>query len=192
MICTKKELREYLKADAIANNRDSIHRKPIIIGSEEIWSIIVTMRKLEYLSNVSGIKKYCLRPLFYHYYLKFKRKQVKLGFCIPYGFAGPGFSIAHIGCLTINHGVKVGKNCRIHEGVCIGATGGNSDAATIGDNVFIGSGAKIIGKVTIADDVAIGAGAVVVKDILEPGTTWGGIPLINLAITTRTQCFQKG
>ena len=67
-------------------------------------------------------------------------------------------------------------NCRIHEGVTIGSTSGSKQAAIIGNNVFIGSGAKIIGAITIADDVAIGANAVVVKDILEPGTTWAGNP----------------
>ena len=69
-----------------------------------------------------------------------------------------------------------GQNCRIHEGVCIGATSGGAQAAVIGDNVFIGSGAKIIGPVTIASDVAIGAGAVVVRSITEPGSTWAGVP----------------
>ena len=53
--------------------------------------------------------------------------------------------------------------------------GGNA-AATIGDNVFIGTGAKIIGDITIANDVAIGAGAVVTKDILEAGITVAGVP----------------
>ena len=46
----------------------------------------------------------------------------------------------------------------------------------IGDRVFIGTGARILGKVQIANDVVIGANAVVTRDILEPGTTWVGIP----------------
>ena len=73
-------------------------------------------------------------------------------------------------------GAKIGKNCRLQEGVTIGATDGSHDAATIGDNCYFGSGAKVIGAVIIADDVAIGAGAVVTKDITEAGTTWGGVP----------------
>jgi serine O-acetyltransferase len=59
--------------------------------------------------------------------------------------------------------------------VNIGSTNG-SKAPKLGNNVFIGTGAKIIGDITIADNVAIGANAVVVKSITEPGTTWGGIP----------------
>jgi serine O-acetyltransferase len=71
---------------------------------------------------------------------------------------------------------RIGANCRIHEGVTIGATNGSDGAAKIGDNVFIGSGAKIIGEIKIADNIAIAANAVVVKDILESGITVGGVP----------------
>ena len=70
----------------------------------------------------------------------------------------------------------IGKNCRIQDGVTIGATNGSTCAPQIGNNVFIGSGAKIIGDIRIADDVAIGAQALVVKSILESGITVGGIP----------------
>ena len=76
----------------------------------------------------------------------------------------------------VNRNAKVGKNCRIHEGVTIGATNGQSEAPILGDNVFIASGAKIIGNIKIANNVAIGANAVVVKDILEEGITVGGVP----------------
>lgn len=44
----------------------------------------------------------------------------------------------------------------------------------IGDNVFLASGAKIIGDIHIADDVAVGANAVVVKSVEESGITVGG------------------
>lgn len=108
--------------------------------------------------------------------LKYKRLSLKLGFSIPLGVFAEGLSIAHYGTIVVNSAAKVGKNCRIQEGVNIGATNGSTKAPIIGNNVFIGTGAKIIGNITIADDVAIGANAVVVKSITEPGTTWGGVP----------------
>jgi len=46
----------------------------------------------------------------------------------------------------------------------------------IGNNVFIGAGAVILGNIIIADDVAIGANSVVTKSINEPSTTWAGAP----------------
>ena len=95
---------------------------------------------------------------------------------IPLNVVGPGLSIAHIGPIQINARSKVGENCRIQTCVTLGATNGQSAAPQLGNNVFLGDGCKIIGGVTIADDVQIGANAVVVKSILEPGTTWGGVP----------------
>lgn len=108
--------------------------------------------------------------------LRYHKLSIKLGINIPPNVFGPGLSIAHYGTIVVNSNSRVGKNCRIQEGVNIGATNGKASAPQIGNNVFIGSGAKIIGKVTIADDVAIGAGCVVVKSITEKGITVAGVP----------------
>ena len=100
---------------------------------------------------------------------------MRLGFSIPLNCFGPGLSIAHYGTITIGN-AKVGRNCRIQEGVNIGSTGGGKKAATIGNNVFIGTGAKIIGDISIADNCVIGANSVVVKSITESGITVAGVP----------------
>lgn len=88
-------------------------------------------------------------------------------------YAG-GLSIAHLGPIVINADSKIGENCRIHVGVNIGANGGGSPI--IGDNVYIGPGAKIFGEITIADHCRIGANAVVNKSFTEPGVTIVGVP----------------
>jgi len=54
--------------------------------------------------------------------------------------------------------------------------GNNYKAPQLGNNVFIGPGAKILGKVKIADGIAIGANAVVTKSFLEPNITIAGVP----------------
>ena len=108
---------------------------------------------------------------------RFHRLSIKLGFSIPINVFGPGLAIVHYGTIVVANGAKIGANCRIHEGVTIGATNGSSKAAIIGDNVFIGSGAKIIGEVRISSNVAIAANAVVVRDVIcENGCTVGGVP----------------
>ena len=89
---------------------------------------------------------------------------------------GEGLAIAQIGTIVVNGYTQVGKNCRIQTGVTLGATNGTNDSPIIGDNVFLGDGAKVIGGISIADDVCIGANAVVVKSINEAGTTWAGVP----------------
>ncbi len=70
--------------------------------------------------------------------------------------------------IIVSHNAKIGKNCTIFHQVTIGE--GNNGAPTIGDNVLIGAGAKVIGGIRIGNDVKIGAGCVVYKDIPDGAT----------------------
>lgn len=182
MISSKQDLKYYLLCDKIALYKKT-HDKPRF-RHDLVWKYQILLRKCEYLQN-------CKRGLFWKliskiYKLRFVNLGYKLGFSISFNVFEEGLSIAHYGCIVVNNNAKIGKNCRIHEGVTIGITGDryipgtpeNDEqiAAIIGDNVFIGTGAKIIGAVKIADGVVIGANSVVTKDILEPNITVGGIP----------------
>lgn len=111
----------------------------------------------------------------YYYRYRWHTLGVKLGFSVPPNVCGKGLAIVHYGLLTINGNAKIGNYCRIQEGVNIGAVK-NGLSPEIGDNVFIGSGAKVMGDIHIASNTIIGAGAVVVKDINEEYTTWAGVP----------------
>jgi serine O-acetyltransferase len=86
---------------------------------------------------------------------------------------GPGLVVLHSIGTVINSSVKAGRNLVLEHGVTIGAEKGQSPI--LGDNVFVGAGAKIIGAVRIGSDVKIGANAVVTKD-LPDGATAVGIP----------------
>lgn len=86
---------------------------------------------------------------------------------------GPGLVILHSLGIVINTHVRAGKNLVLEHGVTIGAEKGRSPL--LGDNVFVGAGAKIIGPVRIGSDVKIGANAVVTTD-LPDGATAVGIP----------------
>jgi len=80
---------------------------------------------------------------------------------------GPGFFVGYFGEIVVHSRAVIGKNCNISQGVTIGETyrGERMGCPTIGDNVYIGPGAKIIGKVRVGDNVAIGANCVVTKDL---------------------------
>ena len=107
-----------------------------------------------------------------------KRKMIKFGIEIhPNTKIGYGFYIGHWGGIVINEKTIIGNNCNISQGVTIGQInrGEKQGTPTIKDEVYIGPGAKIIGKIIIGHNSAIGANAVVVKDVL-PNTTVGGIP----------------
>lgn len=172
MIDSKETLKRYLEQDKLALGRcgDS---KPRLFG-DEIWKFEILLRKVEYYINCkSGVFATIVRK---YYKFRFHNLSVKLGFSIPPNVFAEGLAIPHYGTIVVHANAKIGRNCRLQEGVNIGATSGSHEAAVIGDNCFFGSGAKIIGAVKIADDVAVGAGAVVTKDIAESGTTWAGIP----------------
>ena len=86
---------------------------------------------------------------------------------------GPGLVILHSFGIVINGQVRAGRNLVLEHGVTIGAE--KNLSPVLGDNVFIGAGAKIIGAVRVGSDVKIGANAVVTKD-LPDGATAVGIP----------------
>jgi serine O-acetyltransferase len=86
---------------------------------------------------------------------------------------GPGLVILHTFGIVINSSVRAGRNLTLEHGVTIGAE--KSLCPVLGDNVFIGAGAKVIGPVRIGNDVKIGANAVVTRD-LPDGATAVGIP----------------
>jgi serine O-acetyltransferase len=90
---------------------------------------------------------------------------------------GPGLNLPHLGTIVIGSGSVVGQNCTIAHGVTIGHAGGRSrtgaDYPVIGDRVYIGPGAIVIGPITIGNDALIGAGAVVVKSVPPRGVVAG-------------------
>lgn len=86
---------------------------------------------------------------------------------------GPGFVLIHSQGVVINGAVRGGSHVYIEHQVTIGAEKGVSPV--IGDHVFIGAGAKIVGPVTVGDGARVGANAVVVKDV-PAGVTVGGVP----------------
>jgi serine O-acetyltransferase len=83
----------------------------------------------------------------------------------PISEIGPGFYIGHYGCIFVRG--EIGKNCSVSQGVTLGAKGaGKSNGwPTLGDNVYIGAGAKILGVIHVGDNVVVGANAVVTKSV---------------------------
>lgn len=171
MINSKKEYLYFLEQDKKKLNRKG--KKPKI--NDKIWKYEILLRKCEYYHNCrrGPINKFVFN------YLKYKKNKlgVLCNFSIPLNVCDSGLSIAHIGSIIINSGAKIGKNCRIHVGVNIGTEAGKSNSApTIGDNVYIGPGAKIFGKIEIGNNIAIGANAVVNKSFKKDNITIAGVP----------------
>ena len=97
-------------------------------------------------------------------YLPYK---LKLGKNFILGYGGLG--------VIIHERTIIGNDVHIDQNVTVGGTSKKHDVPKLGNSVYVGAGAKIIGPITIGDNVVIGANAVVVNDI-PSGSLVVGIP----------------
>lgn len=105
-----------------------------------------------------------------------KHYKYKFGISIPYETEiGSGFYIGHFGGIVVSGKSIIGKNFNISHGVTLGMAnrGPNKGYPSIGDNVYIGPGAKIVGAIMIGNNVAIGANCVVTKNIPDNAVVIG-------------------
>ena len=95
----------------------------------------------------------------------------------PGATIGKGFFIDHGMGVVIGETAEIGENCTLYHGVTLGGTSWAKEKRhpTLGNNVIIGSGAKILGPFTVGDDSKIGSNSVVVKEV-PPTATVVGIP----------------
>ncbi len=168
-IKTREDYRRFVESDCrslgLKNQRTWTLRNEILVFQ-------IRLRRLEYVMNCN---KNPLRVLYRRFL--FRRASIRLGFSISPNTFGPGLAIAHRGTIVVNGGARIGANCRIHVGVNIGTEAGKSDAAPkIGDNCYIGPGAKIFGPIQIGDGSVIGANAVVNKSFSDGNQTLAGVP----------------
>jgi serine O-acetyltransferase len=164
---TSREHRFFLAADLASNNLGRWHwydryRHPIIQFQR-------LLRHVEYLDGRHGI----FRVIRLIQLWRLKQLGMKLGFSVPRHVFGPGLSLAHYGSIVVNGTARVGCNARVHSCVNIGE--GHGAAPSIGDNVYLGPGAKLFGAITIGDGAVIGANAVVNRDV-PPRVVVGGVP----------------
>ena len=116
-------------------------------------------------------RRYRLAPL----EMLFNKLNAVVGQCIIGRGAefGPAFVLIHAQGVVINGAVRGGEHVYIEHQVTIGAE--RNASPLLGNRVFIGAGAKVIGPVTLGDDSKVGANAVVTRDV-PAGATVVGIP----------------
>lgn len=115
-----------------------------------------------------GLRPRLVRQLLYPLYLFLQKLvEVAAGIELPCEVRiGRHFVIDHFGGIVISGYASFGDNCRIRTGCVVGlARIDDPCAPTIGNNVDIGAGAKLLGRITIGDNVLVGANAVVVCDV---------------------------
>lgn len=134
--------------------------------------------------GVRAIINYRIAHKLYNHKLYFladwisKRTRRKTGIEIhPAAQIGHGVFIDHGMGVVIGETAIVGDNCTIYQGVTLGGTGKDKGKRhpTIGNNVTIGSGAKVLGPFSVGDNSKIAANAVVLNEI-PPNSTCVGVP----------------
>ena len=171
MIENFEELKHYLYLDRYVYGRKSNVPK---LKRDFVWKFQLSLRMAEYHMQQKGIYHRIMQRFWGHFHYKY---GMMLGFEIPCNVFGPGLKINHQGLIIINPCARIGAFCDIHQGVNIGMNGkSDKDSPTIGDNVWIGPGAKIFGPITIGDRCQIGANAVVNKSFPDEGKTIAGVP----------------
>jgi serine O-acetyltransferase len=172
---------DYRRYDAMFQHRDSVSR---IVCATLQYGFLAT------LVYRFGRWTRRIRPRLLSY--PFKLIYVLLQFLIDVLFGinlstnadiGPGLHIAHFGGIFL-HG-DMGSNCSVAQGVTVGykGAGKSTKSPVIGDNVYIGSGASVIGAIQIGNDVVIGANTTVVKDVASGSRVVGAEPRVLPPIT---------
>ena len=142
-----------------------------IFTSPSLWGV-VNYRISSFFWNTK-----LLHPLYYLYFPVWRIVSLLLGIEI-YGKTQiqEKLQICHYGGIFINPRCKIGRNCVIYNNVSIGnAKFGDIKCPTIGDNVRIGVGAKVLGDIVIGNNVDIGANALVIHSI-PANSVVGGNP----------------
>lgn len=137
------------------------------------------------------VRCYLLVPGFrYTFWLRLYRKfppaalllilhyRVKFGIDIPPRTQiGAGLFIGHFGGIVVSEHAVIGRDCNLSHDVTIGQTnrGEHAGHPTIGDGVYIGPGAKVIGNIRVGNNVAIGANSVVTRDVPDNAVV-AGVP----------------
>lgn len=106
------------------------------------------------------------------------RQSLKTGIQInPGAQVGPGLYMPHFGGIVVNPKAVIGANCYLSHNILIGKVhaGKRKGIPEIGDNVFIGTGASIIGNINVGDNAAIGVNSVVIDDV-PAGVLVAGAP----------------
>ncbi|MBI1792668.1 MAG: serine acetyltransferase [Chloroflexi bacterium] len=102
--------------------------------------------------------------------------EIITGITIPYtATIGNGLYIGHFGTIILHPHTRMGDNCNLSQGVTIGISGRGErrGVPTIGNRVYIGANAVIVGKIHVGDDVVIGANSLVNRDVPSCCTVLG-------------------
>ncbi|WP_316746880.1 serine acetyltransferase [Pedobacter gandavensis] len=171
-----------MKPDAILTTLSKdLHRYG---GKSGFWGFVAGLkipgfRYTYFLRKAGSTSNRSVSGIFYRFMLR--RYTYKYGIQIPIStIIGDGFYIGHFGNIVINKNAVIGRNCNIAQGVTIGQVnrGKLMGCPVIGDNVWIGANAVIVGAIRIGNEVLIAPNSFVNFDV----------PTNSLVISSKCEC----
>ena len=135
-------------------------------------------------SGYKAVRSHRRANWFFRHNMKFiarfisQRSRHKTGIEIhPGATIGKGLFIDHGMGVVIGETTEIGENCTLYQGVTLGGTGKDTGKRhpTLGNNVLVGCGARVLGPFKVGDNARIAAGAVVLNEI-PPDSTEVGLP----------------
>lgn len=185
MIKSKQDYKRYLEADRVSM---AVGRGLKDALFNDRWCYVKRLRRAEYSANTGQ-----WLPIRLFHEIQLRRLGRLLGYSIPLNVFGPGLAIPHRGDIVVNSYARIGSNCRIHVGTNIGTQIGSLDEVpVIGNNCYIGPGAKLYGNIVIGDNVIIGANAVVNRSFPDGNCTIAGVPARVISTRSTAGLFARG
>ena len=170
IIKTKKELRFCLMADNMMN-RGSFK----IIWKQRLKNLLrpdISMKYLRCMRKLSYYK-YKKNPLWIYYHCKYLRLGLRLGYTIGHDSCGYGLVLPHYGTIVIGMKNTIGNYAMIHVGTLF-----TTDERTVGDNLYLATGAKVTTGMNLGNNVTIAANSVVTKSFVDDNILLAGMPAV--------------
>lgn len=166
------ELIDQIREDWVVNYRDWTRPgfQPLGVYRFGVWRMQIKPRFLR-------------APFSIVYRALYRGMRNVYGIELPYtATIGRRLRIEHQGVIVVQGQAVIGDDCTIHQGVTLGWRGadGTLGVPTLGDGVYVGANATVLGDVVVGSGAKVGAGAVVVRNV-PAGATVGGVPARVLA-----------
>lgn len=110
--------------------------------------------------------------------------EITTGISIPASVqVGHSFYIGHFGGIIMNARAVIGDNCNVSQGVTIGVSGQGKDRGVpiVGNNVYIGANAVLVGNIVVEDNVLIGANSLINKNVSQNAVMLG-VPAVAISV----------
>lgn len=171
----KTRFQIHFEADMIMMGVQSRNALAVLLFGDGIAKFLVTLRVYEmFIVTYQTASSMRLLARFGRSLvgILFRSRSLQLGFSIPPNVFGPGLRIPHYGTIVVNHRARVGACCVLHTGTCI--AGG--ETKTIGNSLYLSTGAVVAGNVILGDNITVGANSFVNRSFPEGNALLAGAP----------------